>query len=90
MSLLPTCVVCDAILRSPGPCCGGVTCKRFEATEDDRLTESRGDPLHPARLLVAGRQRARNNETAADWLIRVAPLAKRLNEESRNDPKDAA
>jgi hypothetical protein len=32
-----------------------------------------------------------SNDSASDWLIRVGPLAKRLNEESRNDPSgDAA
>ncbi len=31
-----------------------------------------------------------SNDSAADWLMRVGPLAKRLNEDSRHDPKDAA
>lgn len=28
-----------------------------------------------------------SNDSAADWLIRVGPLAKRLNEDSKLDPK---
>lgn len=31
-----------------------------------------------------------SNESAADWCIRIGPLAKQLNAESKFDPKDAA
>lgn len=31
-----------------------------------------------------------SNDSAADWLIRVGPLAKRLNEDARRDPPDDA
>jgi hypothetical protein len=47
------------------------------ALRQDLLRSLAKEGLKP-RLIVS-------NDSAADWLIRIGPIAKRLNEESRHD-----